>query len=128
LSIAFCQQINPLAPIACKHRALGNCFDRRLVLILQNKEEITWQHQIEDLPPSVRTDRASPDRAGDDVVPVTRGPWIVGNFLAAIAEHDLGKCIETFQRMRLRRKYSPIVVRCVGSRFHGRILFDPSAG
>jgi CRISPR/Cas system-associated endonuclease Cas3-HD len=54
---------------------------------------------------------------------VARRPWISGNFLAAIAGHDLGKCIEAFQRMRLRRKYPPVEVRSMGFRFHNRTLF-----
>jgi hypothetical protein len=55
---------------------------------------------------------------------VARGAWITGNFLAPIARHYFGECIEPFQRMWLYRQYAPIIVRCVVFDFHGCILFS----
>src|ERR1700730_2727544 len=43
-----------------------------------------------------------------------------------MAFQNRGKWIKAFQRMRLHRKYPPIVVRCVGFLFHDRILFFAS--
>src|ERR1700676_3737185 len=41
-----------------------------------------------------------------------------------MAFHNRGTWIKAFQRMKLHRKYPPIVVRCVGFLFHDRILFS----
>ena len=84
------------------------------------------QHQVDDLPPTVRAHGAAPDGAGDNIVPVARRPRIIRDFLTAIAGHDLGECIEPFQRMRLYREHPPIVVRCMGPCFHSRTLYTSS--
>jgi hypothetical protein len=39
-----------------------------------------------------------------------------------MAVHNRGNWIEALQPMGLRRKYPPIVICCMASRFHDRIL------
>jgi hypothetical protein len=118
LGVALRELFNPCAGIACKHSLLDNRFDRALLPTVGDKEEIPRQHQIDDLSPPVRTDCAPPNRAGDNVIPVARRPGIIENFLAAMATHNHGTWIKTFQRVGLHRKYPSVVVCCMVSRLH----------
>jgi len=68
--IVLRELLNPCPGVACKHRLLDDGFDRLLLLAARDKEEIPRQHQIDDLPPTVRTDCASPNRAGDNIIPI----------------------------------------------------------
>jgi len=101
LSVSFRDLVNPLPWKAGKRCLVRNRLDGCLALTIGDEEKIPRQHQIEDLPPSVRADSASPNGADNNVVPVTCRPRIIGDLLAAIAKHNLRKCIETFQRMGL---------------------------
>jgi two-component system response regulator FixJ len=74
LRVTLREKFDPSAGIACKHRLFGDRFDHLLSLGVGDKEEIPRQHQIDDLPPPVRADRAAPDRADDNVVPVACWP------------------------------------------------------
>jgi two-component system response regulator FixJ len=74
LPVASRKQLDPSAGIACKHCLLGDRLDGILPLTVGNKEKILRQHQIDNLSPPVRTDRAAPYRANDNVIPVARGP------------------------------------------------------
>jgi hypothetical protein len=55
---------------------------------------------------------------------VARRPRAIGNFLTAMAVHNRGNWIEALQPMGPRRKYPPIVICCMASRFHDRILLS----
>jgi hypothetical protein len=41
-----------------------------------------------------------------------------------MAVHNRGNWIKALETVGLRRKYAPIVIRCMASRFHDRILLS----